>query len=338
MNQINEMAKMAPHDLTARPRRANPWVIILAAGFVVCLGAAVAGIVVLSMVHKERQLEKQAAMARADGQQEKIDQAYADLREAIATGEKLQAQLLEANRQNQQLAKQISDLQAGDNQFKAQADQARSEVESVKAAGAAALRERDDALADLNRKLAAAAQETKDLKAKLLEMDSAAADTRSKVESLTQQAQEAAQSLQQEQAAHRLTRQDFELLRLRWAVMQGDFENAYFASHGNGMSGISAAQAAMRNSHLTDRCVKMQKAMTDQKNRRLLEQLEVVLTRLNMLDAGRVEAQHSFRTMLRESGAMDQISSLLSMPGESADLRSLLTEARVILSGATREK
>ena len=135
-------------------------------------------------------------------------------------------------------------------------------------------------------------------------------------------------------AAAGKARESVEEMRARQVMLWGDFQTAYLAAAAPGESGFKAFQTAAARSGIVARCGKCRQAAKADAMRRLLEKLEVVLTRLQLLEAGNFDAENSFRVVLNDSGVMALLEASLSSPPETAELRSLLVEAKAILSGA----
>lgn len=101
-------------------------------------------------------------------------------------------------------------------------------------------------------------------------------------------------------------------------------------------TGLSARQAAARRNQLLRRHAELRPALRTEPAKALFETLEVLLTRLELLDPDDPVAGESFRALIRQSGLAGRIDELLAAPDEPPQVRSWLMEARLILTGADR--
>jgi len=93
-------------------------------------------------------------------------------------------------------------------------------------------------------------------------------------------------------------------------------------------------QTALRRKQLLPRCARVRASVTDDSAKRLVETLEAVLTRLDMLVASDAVAAGSFRALLRQHNLPEQIDDVLTTTNESREVQAWLVEARLILTGA----
>ena len=115
-----------------------------------------------------------------------------------------------------------------------------------------------------------------------------------------------------------------------------DLQRTYLALAGGGLEGLAARKIAVQRANMLRRCGKLRLKIKDVATRRLLDQLEVVLTRLLLLRPGDEKAAAAFAELLRGADLIRQIDRALSATGaaDAAVARTLLLEARLILTGA----
>jgi DNA repair exonuclease SbcCD ATPase subunit len=124
-------------------------------------------------------------------------------------------------------------------------------------------------------------------------------------------------------------------LKARDLMIWNDFQQAYLAAAAPGETGLRASQAAVKRTQLVERLAKV-RATVDAPQKALLEKLEVVLTRLEMVEPSTFVSEDLFRTLLRTSGVMKQIDEAMTSPTLPAPVRGIYFEARLILAGAER--
>jgi outer membrane murein-binding lipoprotein Lpp len=124
-------------------------------------------------------------------------------------------------------------------------------------------------------------------------------------------------------------------LKARDVAAWNDFQQAYLAAAAPGETGLRAAQTAVRKTQLIERLGKV-RAAADAPQRALLEKIEVLLTRLVMVEPSTFVSEDMFHSLLRTSGVLKQIDEAMASPTLAAPVRSIYFEARLILSGAER--
>ncbi len=92
----------------------------------------------------------------------------------------------------------------------------------------------------------------------------------------------------------------------------------------------------MTHSRLIQRCAALRGAAHSETTRQLLDKLEVVLTRLDLLDAQDTDAVASFARSVRRAGLLQQIEDVLAATEEGPEVQTWLFEAQLILIGAAR--
>jgi len=338
MNATEETTKREAHAGKQKPRRGNVGIIVLVACLIIAAGAAIGAFTALSMPSNQPQNQHaDASTTTNDELQRQMDNLLVKIEETNTRSDRVQAQLLESNQRNQQLSEQIATLRnrsSNDNQ--PGIETLRKELASLSTDHARELANKDALIAASQRQLEDARKQNEEIQAQLAKERSLLSEKDQKIANLEKELENVKHVQAKESDKHRLIRQDLELLQIRCAVMQADFERAYLQAHGGGKTSIVAAQNALNKTNLLDRCSQMRKQATTTEKKNLLDKLEAVLTRLTMLDVTGYEAQYSFRSTLESSNVLDQITLILSMPGEEKSYRTLLTEARMILLGADR--
>jgi len=101
-----------------------------------------------------------------------------------------------------------------------------------------------------------------------------------------------------------------------------------------GVMVLEVRREMIRRNRLIERCSVVRKAAGDPEMKRLLDRIEALLTRLDMLDPGDGAAMRAFSSALRGSDVRERIEEALA--GRSGDpaLRAWLFEALLILRGA----
>jgi len=123
----------------------------------------------------------------------------------------------------------------------------------------------------------------------------------------------------------------------RMAVRQQEiidaFQRTYLASVAPGQSGIEARKTAIRARQMLDRLAKLSGDVRSDNTRQLLDRLEAVLTRLDLINADRAGDAQSFSRLLGQGDLQQQIDDALGAPGQAAEVKNWLFEAKLILMG-----
>ncbi len=120
-------------------------------------------------------------------------------------------------------------------------------------------------------------------------------------------------------------------LRARTAAMALDIQQAYLTAAAGGEVGMKARQIAARRTRMLQRCAELRRAMTKEQAKQLLDRLEVMLTRLDLLDTNDLDAVETFRGLFGRAGLEGQIDELLSSGLIQSAVRVWLFEAKLIL-------
>jgi len=100
--------------------------------------------------------------------------------------------------------------------------------------------------------------------------------------------------------------------------------------------GMAAVQAAAANRDLLTRCQIARQGAGDQRTIGLLDQLEVILTRLELLDVGSDKAVSGFMALTRAEGLRESLAEVQAT-AETKATKMLLLEVQLLLRGADRE-
>jgi len=111
------------------------------------------------------------------------------------------------------------------------------------------------------------------------------------------------------------------------------FQRTYLASVAPGQSGLEARKTAVRTRQMLDRLAKMSGDVRSEDTRQLLDRIEAVLTRLDLIDADRAGNAESFSRLLGQGDLQRQIDAALAAPGQAEDVKNWLFEAKLILMG-----
>jgi chromosome segregation ATPase len=180
---------------------------------------------------------------------------------------------------------------------------ARRELQTAAAEGAEAKKQ----AADLKQRLAAAGQEL----------------TRRR------KAEEAAEAKLAE------TRQESQRLELRHREIVEAFQRTYLASVAPGQSGLEARKTAVRARQMIQRLASLSGEVKSDQTRQVLDRLEAVLTRLDLMNANRPDSGESFRRLVSQGDLERQIDAALAAPGQAEDVKNWLFEAKLILMGGS---
>ena len=101
-------------------------------------------------------------------------------------------------------------------------------------------------------------------------------------------------------------------------------------------AGLRARQEVARRSRLIERCARIRSTVQDESTRRLLDKLEVILTRLELLDPKAPSAAQTFASMVLQEDISGQIDKALAEGMEVSGVRAWLFEALLVLTGADR--
>lgn len=130
-------------------------------------------------------------------------------------------------------------------------------------------------------------------------------------------------------------RSELAMLKARHAVILLDVQKAYLATRSSEM-GVKGRQEAGRRARMIERYSELRLSSGDAATGRLLDRLEVMLTRLDLLDAYDVDATETFAEMFARSGIEAEIDKTLGGGLVGPAVRMWLFEAKLILSGASR--
>ncbi len=125
-------------------------------------------------------------------------------------------------------------------------------------------------------------------------------------------------------------------LRDQQAEMMTNFRALLLAVASSSQSRLHALRAPATHSRLIQRCAALRGAAHSETTRQLLDKLEVVLTRLDLLDAQDADAVASFARSVRRAGLLQQIEDVLAATEEGPEVQTWLFEAQLILIGAAR--
>ena len=125
-------------------------------------------------------------------------------------------------------------------------------------------------------------------------------------------------------------------LKARSELMLADFQRLYLSVATGGEIGLAARQNAAKHANLLRRCAQIRPSARSAVTGQLLDKLEVVLTRLELLNAYNSQSAGSFTRLVRDSKLLEQIDDVLATGGEEVLVRTWLIEVKLILAGADR--
>ena len=111
-------------------------------------------------------------------------------------------------------------------------------------------------------------------------------------------------------------------------------QSAYLATAAPTEHGLKARQSAAKRARLVQRISAVRRGELPQAVGPVLDRLEVVLTRLDMIDAFDSHAAQAFVKLLDNGGLVQKIELAMAAPHASPELLNVLAEAKMILAGA----
>jgi chromosome segregation ATPase len=136
------------------------------------------------------------------------------------------------------------------------------------------------------------------------------------------------------EASKQKTQLEFSALTIQRAAMLLDVQRVYLGE--GGAESLRTRQEVARSNKLLQRCAELRKGAEAEPARKLLDRLEAVLLRLDMLEPGELSASASFATLVREGDVIEQIDKALASGTTGTKMRSWLLEVRCVLAGADR--
>ncbi len=135
---------------------------------------------------------------------------------------------------------------------------------------------------------------------------------------------------------------DLAVMNARHKSVLDDFRRAYLsaAAAAGGMRypgrriDLSVRQSASRGARLLERCAEIRPSVQAASTGLLVDRLEVVLTRLNLLNSADPAEAKTFAALVRRGGLIKEIDEILAGGRQRIDVRSWLLETRIILGGA----
>ena len=157
-------------------------------------------------------------------------------------------------------------------------------------------------------------------------------------------------SFEQAVAAERKAAAELTAMRAQRAAMLDYFQQAYLSpapdqpagparvtlEKSTDGQGLRARQEVLNRSRLIERCARIRATVQDQAARDLLDRLEAVLTRLDLLDAKDPSAAEILSSLVRAGDLLGQIDKVLADEQEDPALRVWLFEAMLVLRRPNR--
>lgn len=119
-------------------------------------------------------------------------------------------------------------------------------------------------------------------------------------------------------------------------ISPADMGEVYLSLAAPNQDGLAAVKAAAANRELLARCQVARRGAGDQRTIKLLDQLEVILTRLELLDVGSDKAVEAFMAQTRTGGLRESLAEVQAT-AETKATKMLLLEVQLLLQGADRE-
>jgi len=124
--------------------------------------------------------------------------------------------------------------------------------------------------------------------------------------------------------------------RTRQQATLAAFQKLYLSAAAPGQSGWGARKSAAQTGKLSDQVARLRAEARTAEGIKLLAKLEVILTRLELLDTSNVLEVQSFTALIASSGLAGEIDDVLAAGKEPPPLRAWLLEARLIVLGGAR--
>ena len=128
-------------------------------------------------------------------------------------------------------------------------------------------------------------------------------------------------------------RAEMSVFRAQYASLLNSFQDVYLSAAASGRVGLRARQLAAGRAEMLRRLSDLRVEAGNEAAGRLMDSLEVVLTRLELLDADDARAVRSFATLAGPK-LIAQMDEVLAAGVASPQVRKWLLEARMILAGA----
>ncbi len=127
--------------------------------------------------------------------------------------------------------------------------------------------------------------------------------------------------------------QEAQRLELRHREIVEAFQRTYLASVAPGQRGLQARKAAVRARQMIQRLAGMSGEVKSDQTRQLLDRLDAVLTRLDLMNANRPDSGESFSRLVSQGDLERQIDAALAAPAQAENVKNWLFEAKLILMG-----
>ena len=253
---------------------------------------------------------------RLDGQDQRLSELTGRLRDEQATTAKLREELAAQKK----LALSAS----------AEKDRLTGEVDRL---GKELARQRQ-AAAEAAKALASARQQGRELKDQL-------AALRKRVAAANAELTRLGRTYQQALAEKRKLENDLAALKARQSAMESRHSAPMASLQRNYLAQVGGAdwagrQAAARKAQMLLRCARLRPQVHDPAAAQLFDRLEVLLTRLELLDPRDTHAVQAFAATVKADRLARQIDAVLAGEDLSDEVRAWLAEARMILTGAER--
>jgi len=115
--------------------------------------------------------------------------------------------------------------------------------------------------------------------------------------------------------------------------MWEDVERAYIAATAPNETGLRALQVSVAQSRLGERVARARKTARNDSTRKLLDRVEVVMARLEMMEADNFDTVDAFGALVHKSDLKRQLEAAMDVQGESPEVRGVLLEVRLIIGG-----
>jgi len=136
--------------------------------------------------------------------------------------------------------------------------------------------------------------------------------------------------------AQRKAANDLILFRATQRVAVGDYRRAYLSAAARGRTGLAACQAASANTRMLARCAELRPSIQKPATRKLFDRIEVLLTRLDLIDPDGLNAAADLVKIIRDSDVLAKIDAAAAIGVEGVEVRQWLIEAGAILAGVQR--
>lgn len=202
-----------------------------------------------------------------------------------------------------------------------------------------------DEAKDLRMAMATSAAETQAAQQKVLDMTQTMTQQGRRLAAAAEELSRVRGGTEQADATLRKAQDDLTSLRSQQDLMFGDLQRVFLSAGAlsqDGPAGATGAdqgdslrvrQLAARSARLIERCADVRAGVRSANVKLLLDRLEVVLTRLDMIHADSAIDARAWSALLDDGQLVQEVDKALAAPAESPAVRVWLMQAKMVLAG-----